>query len=269
MNLVYFLFLFFNFCKIILSNSLIEWKNQYKNQKINCKNLFWLHPAKTSSSFCLSIQHVCCSELYENITNGITEEMLEYHKIHKRYKFYKSIFDYKAYDRFVTFEKEGYPKLKDHCLISGINAHDPLNHEENLSLTNVLTILREPKARLISSFLYRVHDAGFVEYNRTEYYELIKQMNINNANNSLLEKEKQLINAQLYANHPCVYGYQIKMILGLPRYIDFSIHNDTYYLPFVKQAANRLKDFFFVGIFEEYKKSMIVFHALSNKGTIH
>jgi len=53
------------------------WHNLYRNKSIDCKNINWLHPAKTSSSFGISLQHVCCPELFENIASGVTREMLK------------------------------------------------------------------------------------------------------------------------------------------------------------------------------------------------
>jgi len=53
------------------------WHNHYRHKSIDCRSLYWLHPAKTSSSFVIPLQHVCCPELFENITSGVTTEMLE------------------------------------------------------------------------------------------------------------------------------------------------------------------------------------------------
>ena len=58
-------------------NNTTLWHNLYRHKSIDCKNLYWLHPAKTSSSFIIPLQHVCCPELFENITSDITVEMLE------------------------------------------------------------------------------------------------------------------------------------------------------------------------------------------------
>ncbi len=58
-------------------NNTTLWHNLYRHKSIDCRNLYWLHPAKTSSSFIIPLQHVCCPELFENITSDITVEMLE------------------------------------------------------------------------------------------------------------------------------------------------------------------------------------------------
>ena len=58
-------------------NNTTLWHNVYRHKSIDCRNLYWLHPAKTSSSFIIPLQHVCCPELFENITSGVTREMLE------------------------------------------------------------------------------------------------------------------------------------------------------------------------------------------------
>jgi hypothetical protein len=44
-----------------------------KNTSDICKLLRWIHIPKTSSSFCLSIQHACCKDAWEAIANNITD----------------------------------------------------------------------------------------------------------------------------------------------------------------------------------------------------
>jgi len=58
-------------------NTTMLWHNVYKHKSVDCNNLFWLHPAKTSSTFIIPVQHVCCPDLFENITSGVTREMLD------------------------------------------------------------------------------------------------------------------------------------------------------------------------------------------------
>ena len=38
-----------------------------------CPNLMWLHPPKTSSTFCSSISHVCCPKLFKKGVQDIIE----------------------------------------------------------------------------------------------------------------------------------------------------------------------------------------------------
>jgi len=76
---------------------------------------------------------------------------------------YVSPFRYASYKRLETFERDGYRSLKDECNYNSIvrgTKHDPLPSGKNLHVTNVVTMLREPKARMISAFLYGIHNAG-------------------------------------------------------------------------------------------------------------
>ena len=74
--IITFILTVFNIDICVISNITL-WHNVYSHKSIDCDNLYWLHPAKTSSSLIIPLQHICCKQLFENITSGITLEMLE------------------------------------------------------------------------------------------------------------------------------------------------------------------------------------------------
>jgi len=78
-------------------------------------------------------------------------------------KSYHTTFRYASYGPLETIERDGYPLLKDDCdyaVIKRSNKHNELPIAKNLHVTNAITILREPKSRMISAFLYGIHSAG-------------------------------------------------------------------------------------------------------------
>ena len=71
----------------------------------------------------------------------------------------------------------------------------------------------------------------------------------------------------MYADHPELIGIQVKQLLG-GKMIDFSDKDDPKLEGYVDLAIDRLKQFFFVGVFDEYVRSIKLFHALANVGKI-
>jgi len=179
---------------------------------------------------------------------------------------YHASFRFISYKRLETVERDDYPSFRAQCNYTEAlrrTRHDELPSGKNLHVTNVVTMLREPKARMISAFLYGVHIAGF-EHNMSDFEHMRKEMEVlkSNSNDSLSMNASLLQRAQIYANRSYIYGYQLRMIIGSLNF-DLSKVNDYLHMPLVHKAISRLRDFFFVGIFEEYNKSIQVLHALS------
>jgi len=106
-------------------------------------------------------------------------------------------------------------------------------------------MLREPKARMISAFLYGIHNAGF-ELNMSAFGQLRQQIKKIALNSSQSKNEVLLQQAQIYANSPFIYGYQLRLISGSLD-VDLSKIQDDLHMPLVHKAISRLRDFFFVG----------------------
>ena len=229
-----------------------------KGHSIDCNRISWIHTAKTGSTFCLVLQHVCCPVKFEQLTEGITTEMIAqsegnyYNRSHSAFR-YISHYCYQ-------FTREGHPPLK--CIFSGRPEHIPLRDSVDLDFTMGLLMVRDPKSRVISAFLDGVHLEGL---NSTYGKKLQKELQTIRLNNNISREENLLQRAQIYAYHSDLYGHQVKMLLGLP-VLDLSQPNPKHIEEIVQRAAHRLRKFYFVGLFEEYARSLKLFHALANVG---
>lgn len=159
------------------------------------------------------------------------------------------------------FIRDGYEPIK--CTFAGRPEHVPLRPSVDLTTVMGLLIVREPKSRIISAFLDGYHLEGFV--NRTLGYEMRQEFNQIDRGNQSTREQKLLKKAQMYAYHHALYGHQVKMLLGLP-IIDLSKPTPAHVEEVVALAVQRMKQYFFVGIFDEYARSLRVFHELANVG---
>lgn len=235
------------------------WKNVWQGKAIDCTRTNWVHTAKTSSTLCFVLQHVCCPTEWKNLTAGVTYANLQVamatprSRAQSEYSFV-SHYCYK-------FNRKGYEPMN--CQIAGRPEHIPLHPQINLLEKMGIIIVREPKSRLISSFLDGVHLEGFTD--RVAAYALRGLFHQMDQNKTMSHQERLLIKAQMYADQKPLYGHQVKMLLGGFN-MDLSVRNETIMVQLVDRAVQRLREFFFVGVFEEYKRSLYLLHALSNKG---
>lgn len=235
------------------------WNSTWAKQSIDCQRTNWIHTAKTGSTFCLAIQHVCCPDAFQTLTGGITTEMLSYAfgspQNRSRAGFrYDSQYCYK-------FLRDGYAPIN--CTFAGRPEHLPLHPKTDLTQRMSFLIVREPKSRIISAFLDGVHLEGFT--NRSAGYEMRFMFNDMNKDKQLSREEKLLRQARMYAHHHALYGHQVKMLLGLP-VVDLSKPHPRHIKATVALAVERMRQFFFVGIFDEYARSLRLFHELANVG---
>lgn len=235
------------------------WNSSWAGKSIDCLKTHWMHTAKTGSTFCLAMQHVCCKDQFEPLTDGIQTETLTYAFGSPRNKtlaqfHYVSHYCYK-------FERNGFPPIN--CSFTGRPEHIALHSSVNLGAEMGMVIIREPKARVISALLDGVHVEGFE--NRTRVYELRNMFTAMDKNKETPHLQKLIKKAELYSRHPGLYGHQVKMLLGDLK-LDLSVKTDELYPSVVDKAVERLRQFYFVGIFEEYARSLKLFHALANVG---
>jgi hypothetical protein len=238
------------------------WNSSHVGETIDCQRTHWMHTAKTSSMFCLAIQHACCPVAYEKLTAGITLAMLNESVSHRGRKSEAPQFGYNSSYCF-RFYRSGHPELN--CQFAGRPEHNPLHHSLNLDHHFGMAIVREPKSRVVSAFLDAVHLEGFA--NRTHYHKLREKIQQISANKTIPRLERLLIEAQMYADYPGLYGHQVKMLTG-EEFWDLSKRDDPRLDKVLARAINRLSKFFFVGIFDEYARSLRLFHALANKGEV-
>lgn len=239
----------------------------YIKSQLSLCSYIWLHPPKTGSTFCLSIQHIC----------NETDFTLKY----------------KQYEKIVTYK--GCAVLYPYNLSTykGSNWHSEITNFTNNNINNHITILRNPKKRLISSFCDFMHFEGMkklegnlIRYNLYKKLNLILYDNnvINNNNMTLLNnnyinnnfKFNNIIINEYITNiennyklcqvvfdyyisfFPNNYGCYTKMLNGYGCY-----SNNTINANMVNIANHLLNDFAFVGILEEYNKSLKLFYKLN------
>ena len=125
---------------------------------LSCREMIWLHCPKTSSTFCLTLQHICTKKssidewarladmalLLENNANKSSSN--------------------NASSTLVS-STNGCISLKDLPLHFKNRGHDAL--ALSLDERNVVFVMRDPVARLVSSFLDSQHHGMFVVFVRT------------------------------------------------------------------------------------------------------
>ena len=235
------------------------WNSVWQGQNIDCTKTHWMHTAKTASTFCLAIQHVCCPTEFEHLTEGVHTQMLTYAYGSPRNRTLAPF----RYDTQYCFKfiRDGYPKLE--CKFAGRPEHIPLYPQDDLQKLMGMVVIREPKGRVISALLDGVHIEGIRDI--AHAIELRKTILEVDRNSSLTKELKLIRKAEMYVYHRDLYGHQVKMLLGLP-HLDLSVYNETLLHEVVDKAVDRLRRFFFVGVFEEYVRSLHLFHALANVG---
>jgi len=195
-----------------------------------------LHIPKTASTFSLSIQSVCQEDWFWNALGDNWEKTASNMYPHKG-----------CY----MLPVEGF-NLTCHWTCRFDHHHKPLPKLWPSSMW--VTVLREPKARLVSSFL----DAHFLElslesrekvgfHDRKEmhhFYSLIK--------------ENPDIAIDLFRNYsslPEVQGCMVKMLTGWP--CNSPLDLDAKLLA---RAVTKLNQLRFFGIFEQYNETLNMFH---------
>jgi len=236
------------------------WQSNFSGKSIDCSVTNWMHTAKTSSTFCMTLQHVCCPTEFQNLTSGVTTKMLEIDMATPRSRA-NSPFSFESHYCF-KFHRKGYDPIV--CNFAGRPEHLPLSAGLDLHQKMGIMIVREPKSRLISAFLDGVHIENFP--NRTDGHEMRKLFHEMDLNKSMNHNERLLLQAQQYADHYSQVGHQVKMLVnGLT--LNLSVKNETVMHALVDRAVARMREFYFVGIFEQYSRSLRLFHELANKGT--
>jgi len=192
----------------------------HKPSYIDCP-LRWLHPPRTGSTFCLSVQHACNETLFLEQANQHTNVIL-------------------SNSRCSTLVPNG-TGFGD---LMGL----PLFPEMFPDVSNVITILRKPQSRIISAFIDNIHTEGMSK-------KSIQDMNIT----TNYSTSSCLYNYKIYSSYPANYGCYTKMIngFGCHKYINITT-------TMIENAINKLHEFLFVGIMEEYELSVRLFLKVVN-----
>jgi hypothetical protein len=220
---------------------------------LDCKQQYWLHPPKTGSTFCLSLQHVCCKENFEYVTEGINEvDLMEYDLLKSNERDFSLAVAYGC----VSVE---HPERPNTCKLK-TNHHRPIPSNLNISSHHTITMLRDPRDRAISAFLDGMHHEGM----ENDDFESIKKTNF--SGNSI----HQLLHlSERYLHHPAIKGCQMKMLLGYEcNSKELNLSDELIDVELIDRAKALLNQFFFVGIFENYRKSVELFHKMAGAQTI-
>jgi hypothetical protein len=250
----------------------VSWNKSVRNTStIDCNKTLWLHLPKTSSMFCVGIQHVCCPAQFEKLTEGITINMLEEAFDPEAPKTDDPPYVFNLTKRGGTcfhFHRRGYQSLD--CPFEGMQNHDVLHKDVDLHDTMALTFIREPKSRVISAFLHGVHCQGIESKICDEIRKInraSKSMSTSRKSNGMTRQEKLLKAANMYVSYPGMLGQQVKWLIGDSRLALYP-GDPKHVEEMVAKALARLKQFFFVGLFEQYSRSFHLFHALANVGKL-
>lgn len=204
---------------------------------IPCNKLVWIHPPKTSSTMCMTIQHTCCPVEFERIADRALVEVQQGPT--KRLR-----------DSKLVETGWGCTNLRlnsSSCHAPGGHGHSPLLPTQNETL--IVLMLREPRARVVSGYLDGLHAEGQPdEENRAAVWR----------NTSLSTAER----VRAYASHPSMKGCQTKMLLGL------QCCSSQIVTPAMQATAERrIAHALFIGVFERYAESIALFHATMRRNT--
>lgn len=165
------------------------------------KNVFWLHTPKTASTFCLTLQHLCCPYYFYTLTRDITLNMLQDQLLLEDKR--QQNLTYVVGNGCFSLKRRDYPKNQIHssrsadvrnlqqqgkavvdtilydvkqdehvipapqrsmdaysCSVGSLGNHLPLTNKVREKNMTMLMMLRDPKMRLISSFLDSIHHEG-------------------------------------------------------------------------------------------------------------
>lgn len=193
--------------------------------------LLWVHTPKTGSSFCLNLQHDQCYDLWSSMRNLSSTMSL-------------------------TFRNGCAEIIGFQCKIDTVvHGPLPLNSPNN----KVVMIFREPKSRIISSFTNFAHTEGM-----NKQYEKDLRSRMLKVSRSLCGRQiggvktECTYNARLYtyASDQATKGCVVKTLNGI-----WCMNNEVILnTAMVELAIQRIKQFYFVGIFEDWDNMLTKFY---------
>ena len=217
-----------------------------------CKELLWVHPPKTSSSFCLTIQHVCCKAEFEAMADLVLKEVLATPS--KVLSASKHVFLGWGCLRLELAKGNSSLVARSTCFSPMSHGHRPMLPESAgkptpLDLSRVAMMLRDPRQRILSAFFDGMHAEGMSD----------SKQNAAPWRNASLPITSKIL---AYSQHPDIIGCQVKMLNGLECAAPVEVNQSL-----LDTAKKRLRKLFFVGIFEEYSTSLERFHRDMGHGT--
>ena len=222
----------------------------------SCKELLWVHPPKTSSTFCLTIQHVCCKVEFEAIADKVMKEV-EATASKVLSASTKHVFLGWGCLRLELEKGNSSLVPRSSCFSPMSQGHRPLlptpSHGAEtptpLDLSRVAMMLRDPKQRILSAFMDGKHAEGMPD----------SKQNAAPWRNASLSIFAKIL---AYSQHPDIIGCQVKMLNGLDCAAPVEVNQSL-----LDTAKKRLRKLFFVGIFDDYSTSLERFHRDMGHGT--
>lgn len=232
--------------------------------ELDCKHSTWIHIPKTASSFCLTLQHTCCEVEFAKATQSVTEsELVLYHSLQAQNLKNTLNFSFDVAYGCAYFKhfQGGFTGCSNQPKSKG-GTHSPLPLTIDFENISVIALFREPKSRILSSFLDARHHEGMSEVDFKALQNKIDEILEEGENGELEKLLKQLL---VYASHPHMMGCQVKMVMGYecsaPLKLSYPQNQS-----FVDQAVDRMNRFFFVGLTDYYNVSVDLFHKVSHHG---
>lgn len=214
---------------------------------IHACDIRWLHVPKTASTFCLSIQKACDENRFIEASRDIP-------------------LTGKDYDTKTLRLRSAPVRLRKACLYivavpypaGPVNIHKPLNWTEFPSATDVISLFRNPKSRLVSAYLDHYHLEGMSADRRDELKGL---MPVEYGHHKSVESA--VANFKAYGSFaPDNFGCQTKMILGYPCHARVDITRDM-----LVKAIRIMQTFRFIGVTEYYESSVLLFNRMMGMTT--
>lgn len=144
--------------------------------------------------------------------------------------------------------------------------HEPIFHEygnhHNSLKFKMITVIRHPKNRFISSCLDGIHREGMTE---KDYRNMTATLNAID-NDRHHHRDKLLNRFQYLTTLSDFYGCQVKMLNGVPCVSKLLVSNG-FNQTALDFAIERLNQYMFVGIFERYEDTVNMLHFYANVST--
>lgn len=180
---------------------------------MDCSSLFWLHTPKTSSTLCVTLNHICCPFVYESFFS-FRNQSIEIISGSGCASLRKSVFDeVKNATKFIS--------LSSVCKHRFNRGHKPFDISDSqlsvvksnsinslLPKSNVakeyhgIIFVRDPLRRLVSSFLDGRHCEGMPEKEKLKIRARHDTLSDDN------ETEKLLKSFDFYAQYPHFIGFE-------------------------------------------------------------
>ena len=252
-----------------------------------CSGLFWFHAPKTGSTLCMALQHICNPSVFErHVYNITTADIIanERSKLPKENRSFHYRFDHGS----ISFVR-GTTTIRSSVKINIDHYPYPIMNKDHAYF--FVGMLRDPKSRLVSSFLDGMHHEGMPE---AEFRAMQRRWSLQpNPNGKGMDLVNKVKHATEYANHPNMIGCYVKMLNGymcssstiFPHASALSTNgttliNDDNLLPIpqynrslplnqtaIDIALYRLRSFRFVGLFHHFNTSIRLLHRIMNNSS--